>query len=277
MAKISGDGFYINGPVHGGITSGNAKQWSNVFVKNFPAQHTGYIAIRLGTITRAASSMITIKGHVTSYHNSSTFETSCYFYDGYASFYGTVATMSNPDVLKEVYFAEGVSDGCVYLILGGSDASWSYPTVAIDNLTVGYSGQTAWEWNSGWTATLHTNLSSFKTVTPCARGGMKKTLWSGAVNNGKTITVNENIRNFKLLTCVIGSATAPLGITLGAFLDDEVAELHFSAIFTGTGGLAGGDLFGAKFTVNSEKSITLVGCGSKVSSDLYCRKIVGWR
>ncbi len=277
MAKISGEGFYVNGPVSGGITSGNARQWSNVFTKNFPSQHTGYIAIRLGTITRAANSMMTIKGHVTSYHNSSTFEASCYFYSGYTAFYGTVATMSNPDVLKEVYFAEGVSDGCVYLILGGSNSSWSYPTVAIDNLTVGYSGNTAYEWNSGWTATLHTNLSSFKTVTACARGGMKVTLWSGVAGVGQTLTLHENLRNFKFLTCIMGTTTEPYGITMGTFLDDEVAELHFSASFTATNGRANSNVYGAKFTIPSSTSITLVGCGTIETANLSVRKIVGWR
>lgn len=277
MASISGDGLYINGPVSGGITSGNAKQWSNVFTKNFTSQHTGYIAIRLGTITRAVSSMITIKGHITSYWDSSSFEASCYFYNGYSSFYGTVSTISNPDTLKEVYFAEGVSDGCVYLILGGSDSTWYYPTVAIDNLSVGYSGNAAYEWNSNWTATLHTNLSSFKTVTSCSRGGMKKTLWSGAVQIGATVTLNENLRNFKFLTCLMGDASAPWGIPLGTFLDDEVTELHFGAIYTGADSIAGGNLYGARFNILSQTSLSLQSMGTKHGAGAYLRKIVGWR
>lgn len=277
MAKISYDGLYINGPVSGGITSGNAKQWSNVFTKNFTSQHTGYIAIRLGTITRAASSMITIKGHVTSYWDSSSFEASCYFYNGNASFYGTVGTMSNPDTLKEMYFAEGVSDGCVYLILGGSDSTWYYPTVAIDDLSVGYSGNTAYEWNSGWTATLHTGLSSFKTVTSCSRGGMKKVLWSGAVQIGATVTLNESLRNFKFLTCLMGDASSSWGIPLGTFLDDEVSELHFGAIYTGADSIAGGNLYGARFNVLSQKSLSLQSMGTRSGAGAYLRKIVGWR
>ena len=277
MAKISGEGFYVNGPVSGGITSGNARQWSNVFTKNFPSAHTGYIAIRLGTITRAANSMITIKGHITSYHNSSTFEASCYFYSAYTAFYGTVATMSNPDVLKEVYFAEGVSDGCVYLILGGANSNWSYPTVAVDSLTVGFSGQTAYEWNSGWTANVHSNLSSFKTVTACMRGGMKTTLWSGVAGVGQTLTLQENLRNFKFLTCIMGTTTEPYGITMGAFLDDEIGELHFSASFTATNGRANSNVYGAKFTIPSSTSVTLVGCGTLEVANLSVRKIVGWR
>ena len=275
MANISGDGLYVNGPVFGSITSGNARQWSNVFTKHFASTHTGYIAIRLGTITRAANSMITIKGHITSYQNSSSFEASCYFYNTNSVFYGTIATMSHPDVLKEVYFAEGVSDGCVYLILGGSDSNWNYPTVAIDTLTVGYSGYTAYEWNSGWTATLYTNLSNFITVTPCARGGMKKTLWSGAIQAGRTISLTENLRNFKYLTCIIGDATTPYGIVLPSMLDDEISELHFFGFTTDS--YAASQHYGAKFTMNGQTSLTLVACGTSANNTLYCRKIVGWR
>ena len=277
MASISSDGFYINGPVYGGITSGNAKQLNNVFVQHFSTAQTGYIAIRLGTATRSLNSMITIKGHVTSYQNSTSFEASCYFYKSNSVFHNPVATISNPDVLREVYFAEGISDGCVYLIIGSTNSAWNHPTVAIDTLTIGYSGHTAYEWNTGWIATVHTNLSNFQTVTPCHRGGMKKTLWSGAVKNGATITVNENIRNFKFLTCIIGEETSDLGIVLGTFLDDTLPQLHFGAIYTDTNGLAGNDLMGAKFRVNSETSLTLDGCASKFASTLHCKKIVGWR
>lgn len=275
LANISSDGFYINGPVSGGITSGNSRQWTNVFTKNFASTHIGYIAIRLGTITRAANSMITIKGHVTSYHNSSSFEASCYFYNTNSVFYGTIATMSHPDVLKEVYFAEGISDGCVYLIIGGSDASWNYPTVAIDTLTVGYSGHTAYEWNSGWEATLYSNLSSFTTVTACARGGMKKTLWSGAIQAGSTISLAENLRNFKFLTCIIGDSTTPYGIVLVSLLDDEIAELHFFGFVTNS--YAASEHYGARFVINNQTSLRLLACGTSANNTLYCRKIVGWR
>lgn len=269
---------YIDGNRIVGEREGTARLLTNVFVKNFNSQPAGYICVKLGNATLSLSSMITVKGHVTSYHNSTSFEASCYFYSANGVFYMPVATMSNPDILKEVYFAQGVSDGCAYLILGAADISWSYPTVAIDSISIGYANADSTTWTSGWTAKTYTDLASnFTKLAPCHRGGMKKTLWSGAVNNGKTITLNENLRNFKLLTCVIGSSTSPLGITLGAFLDDEISELHFGAIFTTTGGFAGGDMFGAKFTINNEKSITLAGCASKVSSDLYCRKIVGWR
>ena len=289
-AYANNGSFYINRPAYGldgagvnrkilleGETEGNVRQLTNVFSKIFTGSQTGYIAIRLGTTKRSMNSMITIKGHITSYQNTTSFEASCYYYNTNPLFYGTVATMSNPDVLREVYFAEGSTDGYVYLILGAEGAAWNYPAVNIDTVSIGYSGQAATEWDSGWTATVHTNLSSFTTVTACARGGMKKTLWSGAINNGKTATLNENLRNFKFLTCVLGDASTPYGITLGTFLDDEVSELHFGAIYTATGGLAGADLFGAKFTINNQTSITLVGCGSLSTSGAYCRKIVGWR
>ena len=107
--------------------------------------------------------------------------------------------------------------------------------------------------------------------------GEHSTLWSGAVKYGATITVNESIRNFKFLTCIIGEETTDLGIVLGTFLDDTLPQLHFGAIFTETNGLAGNDLMGAKFKMNSETSLTLDGCGSKFASTLHCKKIVGWR
>ena len=108
--------------------------------------------------------------------------------------------------------------------------------------------------------------------------GESFTLWTGSIKNGQTINLNESVRNFKFLTCIIGQSTGtPLGIVLGTFLDDSINQLHFGAIFTDTSGLAGSDLMGAKFTMNSETSIKLEGCASKVEPNLYCKKIVGWR
>ena len=288
-AYATNGSFYINRPAYGldgagvnrkiileGETEGNAKQLTNVFSKNFTSAHTGYIGIRLGTSTRALNSMITVKGYVTSYQNSTSFEASCYYYSSNSTFYGTVATMTNPDVLKEVYFAEEISTGYVYLIIGSPTSGWSYPTVSVETVSIGYSGQSSTAWDSGWTANLYTNVSSFKTLTPCSRGGMKVTLWTGALQRG-TITLTENFRNFKFLTCVLGDATSPWGITLGSFLDDELLELHFGAIYTGTDSIAGGNLYGARLTVNSETSVVLQNCGTKSGAGAYLRKIVGWR
>ena len=288
-AYATNGSFYINRPAYGldgagvnrkiileGETEGNARQLTNVLSKSFSSSHTGYIGIRLGTTTRALNSMITVKGYVTSYHNSTSFEASCYYYSANSAFYGTVATMTSPDVLKEVYFAEETSTGYVYLIIGSPTSGWSYPTVSIDTVSIGFSGQSSTSWESGWTANLYTNLSAFKTVTPCPRGGMKATLWTGALQRG-TITLTENFRNFSLLTCVLGDATSPWGITLGAFMDDELTELHFGAIYTGTDSIAGGNLYGARFTTNSETSIVLQNCGTKNGAGAYLRKIVGWR
>ena len=288
-AYANNGSFYINRPAYGldgagvnrkiileGETEGSVRQLTNVFSKNFPNAHTGYIGIRLGTSTRALNSMITVKGYVTSYHNSTSFEASCYYYSANSSFYGTVATITNPDVLKEVYFAEEISTGYVYLIIGSPTSNWSYPTVSIDTVSIGYTNHTSTAWDSGWTANLYTNVSSFKTLTPCVRGGMKVTLWTGALQRG-AITLIENFRNFKFLTCVLGDATSPWGITLGSFLDDELLELHFGAIYTGTDSIAGGNLYGARLTVNSETSVVLQNCGTKSGGGAYLRKIVGWR
>ena len=288
-AYATNGSFYINRPAYGldgtgvnrkilleGEIEGSARQLTNVLCKNFNSAHTGYIGIRLGTSKRALNSMITVKGYVTSYHNSTSFEASCYYYSSNSHFYGTVATMTNPDVLKEVYFAEEISTGYVYLIIGSPTSGWSYPTVSIDTVSIGYANQTSTAWDSGWTANLYTNVSSFKTLTPCARGGMKVTLWTGALQRG-SITLTENYRNFKFLTCVLGDATSPWGITLGTFMDDELTELHFGAIYTGTDSIAGGNLYGARFTTNSETSIVLQNCGTKNGAGAYLRKIVGWR
>lgn len=276
MANISSGGFYINGPVYGGATSGNARLFTNVFVKNFPSQPTGYICVKLGSATLTQGSMITIKGHITSYQNSTSFEASCYFYSSTGTFYGGVATMTNPDVLKEVYFAE--RNGYAYLILGASNAVWSYPTVAIDSLSVGYAGNTAYEWTYGWDAVVYSNITSnFTKIAACTRGGINVTLWTGAILSGATITLSENIRNFKFLTCVMGDASISWGITMGAFMDSDISELHFGAIYTDANSIAGANLYGVRFNINSTTSLTMQACGTKSGGGAYMRKIVGWR
>ncbi len=103
------------------------------------------------------------------------------------------------------------------------------------------------------------------------------TLWSGTAGVNTTLTLKENFRDFRYLTCIIGTTTEPYGIVLGAFLDNEVAELHFGASLTATNGLAGSNTYGAKFTTSSGTSIKLVGCGTSSTSNLSVRKIVGWR
>jgi hypothetical protein len=276
MARISGDGLHVSGPISGGITSGNARLFTNVFVKNFPSQPTGYICVKLGSATLAQSSMITIKGHITSYQNSTSFEASCYFYSSTGTFYGGVATMTNPDVLREVYFAE--RNGYAYLILGASNATWSYPTVAIDSLSVGFAGNTASEWTYGWDAVTYTNITSnFTKIAACTRGGLNTTLWTGAILSNTTITVSENIRNFKFLTCIMGDASSPWGITMGAFMDSDLTELHFGAIYTDANSIAGANLYGVRFNINSPTSLTMQACGTKSGGGAYMRKIVGWR
>lgn len=276
MAHISGNGLHVSGPISGGIANGNARLFTNVFVKNFPSQPTGYICVKLGSATLAQSSMITIKGHITSYHNSTSFEASCYFYNATGTFFGSVATMTNPDILREVYFAE--RNGYAYLILGAPNATWSYPTVAIDSLSVGYAGNTASEWTYGWDAVTYTNITSnFTKIAACTRGGLNTTLWTGAILSNTTITVSENIRNFKFLTCIMGDASSPWGITMGAFMDSDLTELHFGAIYTDANSIAGANLYGVRFNINSPTSLTMQACGTKSGGGAYMRKIVGWR
>ena len=261
-----------------GEVEGTARLLTNVFVKNFRSQPTGYMCIRLGTATMSLYNMITVKGHITSYQNSTSFEASCYFYYDNGTFHMPVATMSNPNIVQEVYFAQGISDGCVYLILGAIDSLWAYPTVAIDSVSVGFANPDSDAWTSGWEAEVYADLASnFTKLTSCTRGGMNKTLWSGTAGIGTTLTLSENFRNFKFLTCIIGTTTEPYGIVLGSFLDSTIAELHFGAIFTNSGGLAGSNFYGAKFATSGGTSVTLAGCGTAAASNLSVKKIVGWR
>jgi hypothetical protein len=260
-----------------GESEGAARQLTSVFAKNFPKQFTGYIGIRLGTVKMTSSSMVTIKGHVTSYEKSTSFEASCYFYAANKQFYGPVATATNRTSLTEICFAQEASTGYLYLILGDSYAYWSYPTVVIDSVSIGFANDDSTAWDSGWTATEYTDFSSFDIVTACPWGANSRVLWSGTANIGQTITLSENFRNFSFLTCIIGTTSEPYGIVLSSFLDGSVAELHFGASFTATGGLAGSNTYGAKFTTSSGISIKLVGCGTTAASNLSIRKIVGWR
>lgn len=107
--------------------------------------------------------------------------------------------------------------------------------------------------------------------------GENVVLWSGTAGIGSTLTLQEDYKGFKFLTCIIGTTTEPYGIVLGSFLDSTVAELHFGALFTTSGGTAGSNIYGAKFATSSGTSITLAGCGTIGSSNLSVRKIVGWR
>lgn len=107
--------------------------------------------------------------------------------------------------------------------------------------------------------------------------GENVVLWSGTASIGTTLTLKEDYNGFKFLTCIIGTTTEPYGIVLGSFLDSSVAELHFGALFTTSGGIAGSNVYGAKFATSSGTSITLAGCGTTGSSNLSVRKIVGWR
>ena len=260
-----------------GESEGAARLLTSVFVKNFPKQFSGYIGIRLGTVKMSSSSMVTIKGHVTSYEKSTSFEASCYFYAANNQFYGTSVTATNRASLTEICFAQEKSTGYIYLILGDSYAYWSYPTVVIDSVSIGFANDDNIAWDSGWTANEYTDFSSFENVTACTWASNSKVLWSGVASIGQTITLSENFRNFSFLTCIIGTTSEPYGIVLASFLDGSVAELHFGALFTTSGGTAGSNIYGAKFATSNGVTITLAGCGTSGSSNLSIRKIVGWR
>lgn len=107
--------------------------------------------------------------------------------------------------------------------------------------------------------------------------GENTVLWSGTASVGTTLTLKEDYRGFKFLTCIIGTTTEPYGIVLGSFLDSSVAELHFGALFTASGGVAGSNMYGAKFATSGGTSVTLAGCGTSAAANLSIRKIVGWR
>lgn len=107
--------------------------------------------------------------------------------------------------------------------------------------------------------------------------GESTTLWTGAILSDTTITVKENIRNFKFLTCIMGDASISWGITMGAFMDSDISELHFGAIYTDANSIAGANLYGVRFKINSTTSLTMQACGTKSGGGAYMRKIVGWR
>lgn len=106
--------------------------------------------------------------------------------------------------------------------------------------------------------------------------GESTTIWTGAIRTG-TITLNESYKNFSFLTCVLGTAEELWGIPLGAYWDSQINELHFGAVYIGTDGIAGGNLYAARFGINSNTSLTLSSCGTKAGPGAYLRKIVGWR
>lgn len=106
--------------------------------------------------------------------------------------------------------------------------------------------------------------------------GESTTIWTGAIRTG-TVTLSESYKNFSFLTCVLGTAEELWGIALGSYWDSQINELHFGAIYTGTDSVAGGNLYGARFGINSNTSLTLQNCGTKAGGGAYLRKIVGWR
>lgn len=106
--------------------------------------------------------------------------------------------------------------------------------------------------------------------------GESTTIWTGAIRTG-TITLSESYKNFSSLTCVLGTAEELWGIPLGAYWDPQINELHFGAVYIGADGIAGGNLYAARFGINSNTSLTLSSCGTKAGPGAYLRKIVGWR
>lgn len=106
--------------------------------------------------------------------------------------------------------------------------------------------------------------------------GESTTIWTGAIRTG-TITLSESYKNFSSLTCVLGTAEELWGIPLGAYWDSQINELHFGAVYIGADSIAGGNLYAARFGINSNTSLTLAACGTKNGAGAYLRKIVGWR
>ena len=273
---LNSAGLTIGGPISGGVASGNAKLLTNVLCKNFASQPIGYLAIRLGSTNITLNSMITIKGNITSYNNSTSFSASCYYYGDQGVFYAPIVDISNPVSAREVYFAE--KNGYVYLILGAPSEVWYYPTISVESVSIGYAGHTSEHWSYNWDVETVANLSSFTRVAQCSRIALNQTIWSGTTQ-ASTITLSESYKNFRFLTCVLGDPSTLWGITLGAYWDDALSELHFGAIFTdGSTGTAGNNFYGANFKINSPTSLTLVKCGTKNGvAGSYLRKIVGWR
>lgn len=123
---------------------------------------------------------------------------------------------------------------------------------------------------------LFTYSIAFKGATGGTGGTGPTTLWTGAIRTG-TITLSESYKNFSYLTCILGTAEELWGIPLAAYWDSQINELHFGAVYIGADSIAGGNLYAARFAINSNTSLTLAACGTKNGAGAYLRKVVGWR
>lgn len=190
--------------------------------------------------------------------------------------FGKIAEGSGIETPWNISFTGSGNKGLIFK--NGSSSSW------VTQLRQGAADSSvvleAWDNTNSRSIWSYTKDGIFRIDRPVVfSGGVGgSVLWTGAVQNGVTVTLNESIRNFKFLTCLLGDSAAPWGITLGAFMDDTISELHFGAVFTGNDSVAGSNFYGAKFTINSNTSLTLQACGTKNGAGAtHMRKIVGWR
>lgn len=190
--------------------------------------------------------------------------------------FGTISEENGIETPWNIKFKGSEEKGIVFN--NGSTLGWKtqlYQGDASSKTVLG-----AWDWTNNRAIWGYENDGILHIYRPIKLhseiDGTYSVLWTGAIQSGN-ITINESFRNFSFLTCILGNSSSPWGITLGAFWDTEVSELHFGAIFVDDSGYAGGNLYGAKFTVNSDTSLNLTKCGTKNGPGAYLRKIVGWR
>ena len=139
---------------------------------SFGDNKTGIVGVRLGGVPLSSASMIMIKGHIFSYNASTEFEASCYYYNGNTQFYACNCDISNPVNLRKIMFGRD-ANGYIWLLIGEPSITWSYPTVFIDCVYVGFAGGKDWRWHTGWTSQIFTDWSSFNLLGDCIRNSKK--------------------------------------------------------------------------------------------------------
>lgn len=117
---------------------------------------TGYIKIKIPQ-TKSAT-MLSFDVDIYNYSNDTTVR---YHIAGYnyvdASWNNTtaycIAPLNNNKANLPVRFLSNGNDE-MYVTIGNTDTTWSYPKVTVHNIVMGHSGNTLANWSSGWTITL---------------------------------------------------------------------------------------------------------------------------
>ena len=150
------------------VRTGTNLVLNDLYAKSYSNSATGVIAIRLGrTKLNTHNVMLTVRGHLQSYENSTEFEAFVYYYRDNGYFHAPTATIANTNQLKVVRFAVEKSTGYVWLLLGSGDQVWQYPSVYIDKLYCSWGVPSEIDLKTGWTSSIYTELSAFEKTTTC--------------------------------------------------------------------------------------------------------------